>query len=220
MASPKITLYVDIVSPFAYMAFYALRHFPVFNGCEITYIPIFLGGLMHACDNKPPLQIRNKAAYIETNRQRLANLFQIPISSTPPPNFPINTLSIQRVLASLSLLYPLLLPSGISAFYQNFWVHYNEPTKPENMLKIVSEVVGSEEEAKRVVDGSARADVKKALTENTERAFADGAFGLPWFVATNSKGETEGFWGIDHLGFMCDHLGLDKPSDRGWKALL
>lgn len=36
---------------------------------------------------------------------------------------------------------------------------------------------------------------KEILGKNTDAAFADGAFGLPWFVATNSKGEKETFWG-------------------------
>ena len=44
MAKPKITLYVDIVSPFAYMGYYMLRHHPAFNPSKVsvTYIPIFL----------------------------------------------------------------------------------------------------------------------------------------------------------------------------------
>jgi hypothetical protein len=39
-------------------------------------------------------------------------------------------------------------------------------------------------------------------------------------VATNSKGETEGFWGVDHLGQMTDFLGLERPAGKAWKALL
>lgn len=39
-------------------------------------------------------------------------------------------------------------------------------------------------------------------------------------IATNAKGETEGFWGVDHMGQLCDHLGLERPSGKGWQALL
>lgn len=76
ITKPKITLYVDIVSPFAYMAYYILRvspppglspstlvtsilthhaptqHDPIFATCDVKYIPIFLGGLMHKV--RPP----------------------------------------------------------------------------------------------------------------------------------------------------------------------
>lgn len=61
---------------------------------------------------------------------------------------------------------------------------------------------------------------KEILARNTDAALADGAFGLPWFVATNGKGERETFWGVDHLAQLADHLGLERPKTGGWKALL
>lgn len=61
---------------------------------------------------------------------------------------------------------------------------------------------------------------KVVLAKNTDQALADGAFGLPWFVATNSKGATETFWGVDHLAQVLEHLGLENPKMEGWKALL
>lgn len=61
---------------------------------------------------------------------------------------------------------------------------------------------------------------REVLSKNTDLALADGAFGLPWFVATNSKGETETFWGVDHMGQVTEHLGLEKPNTGGWKSLL
>lgn len=54
---------------------------------------------------------------------------------------------------------------------------------------------------------------------NTDRAFKEGAFGLPWFECTNENGKTEGFWGIDHLGQVADFLDLNR-KDAGFKALL
>lgn len=61
---------------------------------------------------------------------------------------------------------------------------------------------------------------KEVLAKNTDQALADGAFGLPWFVATNAKEETESFWGVDHFGQVAAHLGIEKPKVGGWKALL
>lgn len=110
MAQSNITLYVDIVSPFAYIAFYILKvrvtslsiialfgafvsaassdtvnlcsqdqhspyadhlstkmktnrlmqNSPAFKQCEIKYVPIFLGGLMNACGNTPPIAIKSE----------------------------------------------------------------------------------------------------------------------------------------------------------------
>jgi 2-hydroxychromene-2-carboxylate isomerase len=61
---------------------------------------------------------------------------------------------------------------------------------------------------------------KKQLLENTDRAFAEGAFGLPWMTCVNSAGQTEGFWGVDHLGQVAHFLGLEKPKHGGWKSVL
>ncbi|CAI6341751.1 unnamed protein product [Periconia digitata] len=220
MSKPTITLYVDIVSPFAWIAFHVLQNSPVFKGCEVTYIPIFLGGLMHACGNTPPVQVKNKDKWINAERLRWAKYFNVPVSTTSPPNFPINTLPVQRALTAISLSHPQSLGSALALVWQNFWVHYNEPTKPENLFAIVQTILGSEEEAKKVLEATRGDVVKKTLAANTDRAFKEGAFGLPWFVATNSKGETEGFWGVDHIGQMVDHLGLERPDGKVWKALL
>jgi hypothetical protein len=39
-------------------------------------------------------------------------------------------------------------------------------------------------------------------------------------LVTNEKGETESFWGFDHLGQVADFLGVEKPVHGGWKAVL
>ncbi|KAL5398432.1 hypothetical protein PMIN06_006560 [Paraphaeosphaeria minitans] len=220
MSKPKITLFVDIVSPFAYLAFYALHNFPVFKQCEITYVPVFLAGIMKACGNTPPLKIKNKDKYINAERVRWSSLLKIPISQSPPPGFPTNTIHIQRVLTTLSLSHPAALPAALALFWQSYWVHWNDPSTEENILVILRTIVASEEEAGKVLEKSGGEQVKKKLGEDTERAVEEGAFGLPWFVATNAKGETERYWGVDHLGQLCDHLGLERPAGRGWRALL
>lgn len=42
--------------------------------------------------------------------------------------------------------------------------------------------MGSDEEARKVIERTKTDEVKKMLLGHTEKAFADGAFGLPWFV--------------------------------------
>lgn len=63
-------------------------------------------------------------------------------------------------------------------------------------------------------------DIKSLLTSKTDEAFKSGAFGLPWFHCTNAKGQTEGFWGIDHLGQVAEFLELERQADKGFKSLL
>ena len=37
-----------------------LQNDPVFKNCEITYVPIFLGGVMKACGNTAPINIKSR----------------------------------------------------------------------------------------------------------------------------------------------------------------
>jgi 2-hydroxychromene-2-carboxylate isomerase len=72
--------------------------------------------------------------------------------------------------------------SAVALFYENFWVQWNDPTKPQNLHAIIRTIVGSDEEAKKVIERTKTDEVKKTLSNNTNKAFEDGAFGLPWFV--------------------------------------
>lgn len=99
-----------------------------------------------------------------------------------PPGFPVNTLPIQRALVALSLLHPQKVESAVGLFWENFWVQWNDPTKPENMQAILRTVLGNDDEAKKVIERMKTDEAKKALSANTSKAFEDGAFGLPWFV--------------------------------------
>lgn len=38
-----------------------------------------------------------------------------------------------------------------------------------------------------MLDGTKKDEVKKVLTQNTEKAFKDGAFGLPYFVGRYAR---------------------------------
>jgi 2-hydroxychromene-2-carboxylate isomerase len=76
--------------------------------------------------------------------------------------------------------------SAVGLFYENFWVQWNEPTKPENIHAILRTILGSDEEAQKVLERTKTDEVKKKLSGNTNKAFEDGAFGLPWFVGEYS----------------------------------
>ncbi|GKZ20802.1 hypothetical protein AbraIFM66951_003104 [Aspergillus brasiliensis] len=226
MAVPRINLYLDVVSPFAYLAFSILRHSnirknsPVFAKCNITYIPIFQGGLMHACGNTPPANIKNKDKWTEKERHRWARYFNVPISQTTPEGFPPRTLSTQRALCAISLKHPDKLAPALEALYRLFWVEGNPNiAQPECFGPVLEGVLGKDV-AQSVLADMNHPDVKAALTANTDRAFKSGAFGIPWFECTNDKGETDTFWGVDHLGQVAQFLGLDIKADKGFRAVL
>lgn len=223
MGQPRITLYVDTVSPFGYIAYHILRHSHVFSGCHVTYVPVFLGGIMTMCNNPPPVGIKNKAAYIHRQRNRWATAFSVPINPSMPPNFPPLTLSIMRPLALVySLEGPARQPrltSLLDALYPAFFVDHRKPHEAETRHQVFASVLG-EEAAREVEEGGKSQEAKDRLKEYTQEAFDKGAFGVPWMVCQDGEGKEECFFGVDSLGQVAAFLGLEKPQDRGWKALL
>ncbi|CAG7918107.1 unnamed protein product [Penicillium olsonii] len=218
--SNRITFYVDIVSPFAYIAFHVLRNSPAFAQCEVTYVPIFLGGLMQACGNNPPINIKNKKNYLGQQRVRWAKYFSVPIIEGFPKGFPIRTLAVQRALCAVSQRTPEKLADVIGALFHAFWAEGNTTVgEPEGFAPILEGVLGKPE-TQEVIAAMSHPDIKALLLSNTDRSFGSGAFGLPWFECTNSQGETEGFFGVDHIGQVADFLGLDRSLDKGFRAAL
>ncbi|KAI5237610.1 putative 2-hydroxychromene-2-carboxylate isomerase [Aureobasidium subglaciale] len=216
---PKLTLFVDIVSPFAYMAFHVLNRSQIFKQVQITYIPIFLGGVMKACSNTPPINIKNKGAYIESDRKRWSKYANIPMGKNMPENFPPFTLHVMRALAVVEEKHGGKLTESIAALYKGMWVDGKKIHEPAVFEEILAGVLG-EEEAKKVVEESTKKEAKDRLTANTDLAFKEGAFGLPWFLATNKEGVTEKYWGFDHLGQVIEHLGLDRGEAKELRAML
>ena len=87
------------------------------------------------------------------------------------------------------------------------------------MAKALAKVLG-EENAKEIVAGTKRDEVKRLLSESTEGAFKAGVFGVPFFVARNGEGEECVFFGVDRLGMVADFLGLGRGEIGGVRALL
>ncbi|KAI5196491.1 putative 2-hydroxychromene-2-carboxylate isomerase [Aureobasidium subglaciale] len=219
-SKPKLTLFVDIVSPFAYMAFHVLNRSQIFKQVHITYIPIFLGGVMKACSNTPPINIKNKGAYIENDRKRWSKYANIPMGENTPEDFPPFTLHVMRALAVVEEKHtPGKLTESIAALYKGMWVDGEKIHDPAVFEEILGQVLGKDE-AKIVVEESTKKEAKDKLTANTDLAFKEGAFGLPWFLATNKEGVTEKYWGFDHLGQVIEHLGLDRGEAKELRAML
>ncbi|TIA06225.1 putative 2-hydroxychromene-2-carboxylate isomerase [Aureobasidium pullulans] len=136
-----------------------------------------------------------------------------------PKDFPPFTLHVMRALAVVEDKHASMLENSIAALYKGMWVDNKSIHEPAVFGAILSEVLG-EEKARRVVEDSTKPEAKAKLQKNTDMAFEEGAFGLPWFVATNAQGEVDRFWGFDHMGLMVEHLGLDGGDLKELRAML
>ncbi|KAI0485367.1 HCCA isomerase/glutathione S-transferase kappa [Xylaria cf. heliscus] len=218
MGAPQITLFVDVVSPFAYAAFHILQNDVAFRDVKKTYVPVFLGGIMNMAGNTPPIRIKNKDTWIGKERLRWANAFDIPMKTETPPNFPPNTLQVMRAVCGIADDQAKLC-AVLERLYHEFWVNHAQIAVPDVFGPIFKDILGAVE-GERVLSEAATKG-KATLLKNTDRAFASGAFGLPWVVCTNAEGETEGFWGVDHFGHVARFLNLPNPGNTGgWRSLL
>ncbi|MCJ1282035.1 hypothetical protein MMC26_001358 [Xylographa opegraphella] len=140
-----------------------------------------------------------------------------------PPGWPQSTVAVLRALTALSIIAPERVGDVLAALYHASFVSQQRVATPEEFLPIFSKVLMNNT-AEAVAAQYTDDEAKKLLIANTDKAIQSGAFGLPWFVATNGAGKTECFWGFDHLGQVAAYLGLERPVGRdggeGWKALL
>jgi 2-hydroxychromene-2-carboxylate isomerase len=155
----------------------------VFQQCEVTYTPIFLGGLMKACNNTPPIMVKNKDKWIAIERLRWARLFNIPMCEEIPEGFPPMTLAVQRALCALAIERPSAVPAALDALYHALWVERQPIQNKDVAISILAKGLDvSADEAKSLFEKGASTEAKALLAKNTDLAFSEGAFGLPWFV--------------------------------------
>ena len=141
-----------------------------------------------------------------------------------PPGFPASTIPVMRALTAVTELYPQNLREIVAAVYETSFVKRQAVHTFDYVKPILVAFLGNPA-AEEVLAKATSFEIKQLLTQRTEEALDSGAFGLPWFKATNSKGEVEYYWGFDHLGQVCNHLGLEKPQpssarEGGWKTML
>lgn len=167
-------------------------------------------------------------------RVRWARYFNVPMVTETPPNFPPLTLSVMRLICALgratgqpqtSPAAQKVIARALDFFYEAYWAQGRIITDKAVEAGVLDKIVSGNDfpipglEAAKVLE-AAGSEGKQVLLQNTEMALAEGAFGLPWMVCENDKGEKEGFWGCDHLGCVLDFLGIEKPRAGTWRAML
>jgi 2-hydroxychromene-2-carboxylate isomerase len=162
----------------------------------------------------------DKDKYISNDRDRLASLLNIPIIAKIPEPFPPQTLHVQRALCTIQSQYPDKLPAAFEAIYQFFWIEGQPIGELEVIAKGLTTVFG-EEKAGEILETITKPEVKKLLNDNTGLALEAGAFGVPFWVATDGQGREDVFFGVDRVGMVVDFLGLERErGEGGLKALL
>jgi len=193
----------DVISPAAYVAWHILPKIAAKAGAEIHYIPMFLGGLMQATGNRPPMTVPNKGKWMQSDLPRWMALYGLDYRRNEV--FPQNTLPVMRGAVAYQdqdVFRPML-----DRIYRAMHVENAEIQDPEVLAGLLREVgLDPAEVTARIGDPA----VKERLKTNTETAAARGAFGAPTFWI----GETM-HWGQDRLFMVAEDLGVSIHEALG-----
>jgi 2-hydroxychromene-2-carboxylate isomerase len=169
----------DFGSPNAFLSHEAIPAIEARTGVKFVYVPILLGGIFKATNNKSPaetlLGIRNKREFHEIETERFVKRFRVK-PYIWNPFFPINTLNLMRAAVAAQL--EAVFEKYIEAAFHHMWGEPKKMDDPEVALKALT---ASGLDAAKLFARAQEPDVKAKLIENTQSAVERGAFGSPTF---------------------------------------
>lgn len=196
----SVEFYFDLGSPYSYLAYYRLLQMAEQQEIQIVYKPILLGGVFKATGNRSPIEVPVKGVYSILDMQRWAEYYQIQMQMNP--HFPMNTLTLMRILTGVQLLHLEKFEQVLKLLFDAMFgtpQNLNEPTVLAEVLKPSGFSV---EDIMSMVQSDV---VKQKLITETEQAIQRGLFGAPTFFVGD-----EMYWGQDRLHFV--EQALNKAS--------
>jgi 2-hydroxychromene-2-carboxylate isomerase len=185
--SPRVTLFTDVISPYAWLAMVHLDRLD--TRPEVTIKPILFAGLLNHWGHKGPAEIPEKKTFTFRYVKWIADRQNVDLNL--PPHHPFNPLRALRLAISLGATHDVMMK-----LFRAIWVDGNLPDDEAGWSAIKS--------ALNCADGDERIadpDVKAALLTNGDDAIALGVFGVPTFCV-----DEELFWGADAMDMMQDYL--------------
>ena len=188
----QVDFYFDFASPNAYLSHKVVSGIEERTGAKFNYIPVLLGGIFKATNNKPPMEaffgIMNKNEYQSIEMQRFQERHGID-KFKMNPHFPV--ISLQIIRGAVGAQKDGYLDKYIDEVLKHMW---EEPKKMDDPDVIKEAFTESGFDADRLMEQIQDPEIKAQLISNTEEAVNRGTFGIPTFFV----GE-EIFFGKDTL---------------------
>lgn len=200
-----ITMHLDFVSPYAWLAFQQLPQTLAGLSYRVEYRPVLLGALLHESGNPGPAGIPAKRAWTYRHVQWLAQ--QLGMQLQMPAAHPFNPLPLLRLALQTST-------DGATSRYvtetvfRHVWEGGEDALAPERLAALQAQL-----QAQTPSEADTAQQAKQWLRINTQQASALGVFGVPAFEV---QGQV--FWGIDSLPMLRDFLN-DNPwfQSQAWE---
>src|SRR6266700_3578687 len=182
----------DVGSPNAFLSHEAIPAIEQRIGVKFEYVPILLGGIFKATNNKSPAEslagIKNKREFHAVETERFVKRFKVQ-PYVWNPSFPINTLNLMR--AAVAARLEGVFETYVEAAFHHMWREPKKMDDPEAAMKALN---GSGLDASKLFARAQEPDVKAKLIESTQNAVERGAFGSPTFFVGS-----EMFFGKEQL---------------------
>jgi 2-hydroxychromene-2-carboxylate isomerase len=182
----------DVGSPNAFLSHEAIPAIERRIGVRFDYVPVLLGGIFKATNNKSPAEtlagIKNKREFQAVETVRFLKRFNVQ-PYVWNPFFPVNTLNLMR--AAVAAQFEGVFEGYVEAAFHHMW---REPKKMDDPEIALAAFKASGVDAAKLFARAQDADVKARLIENTQSAVERGAFGSPTFFVGN-----EMFFGKEQL---------------------
>jgi 2-hydroxychromene-2-carboxylate isomerase len=182
----------DFGSPNAFLSHEAIPAIENRTGVNFEYVPILLGGIFKATNNKSPAEtlagVKNKREFHALETERFVKRFKVK-PYIWNPFFPVNTLNLMR--AAVAAQFEGVFEQYIDAAFHHMWREPKKMDDPEIALKALT---ASGLDAAKLFARAQEADVKAKLIENTQMAVERGAFGSPTFFVAKDM-----FFGKEQL---------------------
>jgi 2-hydroxychromene-2-carboxylate isomerase len=197
---PLVTLYFDPVSPYVWLAANDIGRIEA-AGAEVVLQPVLFAGLLNAHGQKGPAEIAAKRAYTfrDVMRQaaRQGRVFK------GPPGHPFNPLLALRMCVALArqdqrrrFAFALLAAS---------WERGEDISDADTLVRLANACAL---DGAALVAAARQPATKMQLAADTQKAIADGVFGVPTF-----RVGSELFWGGDRIESLEWHLQGHRIDD-------
>jgi 2-hydroxychromene-2-carboxylate isomerase len=175
----KVEFLFDFGSPNAYLSHEAIPAIEKRTGASFEYVPILLGGIFKATNNRSPVEtlagVKNKPEFMQLETQRFIKRFNVQ-PYVWNPYFPVNTLNLMR--GAIAAQFEGVFKKYVEAAFHHMW---REPKKMDDPQVAVKALTESGLDGAKLLTRAQDADVKAKLVENTQKAVERGAFGSPTF---------------------------------------
>ena len=192
-----ITMHLDFVSPYAWLAFQQLPNTLQGLSYHVEYRPVLLGALLQKNGNPGPVGIPTKRTWTYRHVQWLGQQLGIPLQM--PAQHPFNPLPLLRLALQTSLNGSINRFVAESIF-RHVWESGSDALDPAR-LQALQTRLQAQTTLQNTSDSELLEQAKHWLRSNTENASQKDIFGIPSFEIQDKV-----FWGLDSLPMLRDFL--------------